>query len=369
MRLHRLLAIIAALALSASAQAAPWQFAPNAGTLAGDAAWAKTAAYGTNALQLNGHGSLDVPEPVVDTRRSFTVSAWVKLKQIGGYQTFVSIDGGQVSGFFLQLRASGTFAFTMLASDQPQGGAFASSALPVQPGVWYNLVGVHDAAAQTISLYVNGVLQQTQPDAAAWQATGHTEIGRGKYNGSPVDYVRGEVDDVRFTQTAQIDAPQLAAIAARTHALDSALSIDLSRPGPAISPLLYGLMIEDISHSIDGGLYAEEIQNRALNDDPKSPVHWSLIGSPGAGTLSLDTANPVPNTALTHSLRLDITAAGQNAGAANSGYWGIPVRPSTTYKASFYAKASTGYSGPLTASLQEAIDGTVSAAIIWKATP
>ncbi len=38
-------------------------------------------------------------------------------------------------------------------------------------------------------------------------------------------------------------------------------------------------------------------------------------------------------------------------GAANDGYWGIPVRRDTTYTASFYAKGSGGFAGPLTASI------------------
>jgi alpha-L-arabinofuranosidase len=357
-KLFALIAVLSPFALPLTAQAAPWTFDRSAGTLNGDAAWLKTAQYGTQALQLSGHGSLDVSQPVVDTRQSFTVSAWVKVKQLGGYQTFVSTDGTQVSGFFLQLRASGTFGFTRLSTDQTDGPAsIASSAVPVQPGVWYNLVGVQDAAAQTLSLYVNGVLQQTVSYKTPWQATGPTEIGRGFYGGQPVDYVNGEIDDVHLTQGVALDLPQLAAIAARTHALDSALNIDLSKPGPRISPLLYGLMIEDISHSIDGGLYAELIQNRALKDNSTVPAHWSLAGGSSAGTLALDTTQPVPNTALTNSLRLDITAAGQDVGAANDGYWGIPVRPNTIYHASFYAKSSVNYYGPLTASLQSA-DGT-----------
>ena len=341
---------------SAYAQTAPWTFGKSAGTLTGDAAWAPSPRYGASGLTVSA-GSLDVPEPVVDTRQSFTVSAWVKLARLGGFQTFVSIDGAQVSGFYLQMRDSGAFAFAMIDRDAPGGSGIAASPLPVSPGVWYNLVGVHDAQAKTNSLYVNGVLMQTVPFAGSWQAAGHTEIGRGKFNGQPVDFVHGEIDDVHLTQGVVLDKPALAAIAAQTHALDPTLTLDLSHPGVSISPLLYGLMIEDISHSIDGGLYAELIQNRALNDDPKTPVHWSLV--PGSmGTLSLDKTQPVPNTALTNSLRLDVTQAGQTVGAANDGYWGIPVKPQTRYTASFYAKASPSYSGPLTASLQEAIDGT-----------
>ena len=36
---------------------------------------------------------------------------------------------------------------------------------------------------------------------------------------------------------------------------------------------------------------------------------------------------------------------------ANDGYWGIPVRPDTTYSASFFAKSGGGFAGPVTASL------------------
>ena len=36
---------------------------------------------------------------------------------------------------------------------------------------------------------------------------------------------------------------------------------------------------------------------------------------------------------------------------ANSGYWGIPVHPKTEYRASLWARAEAGFSGPLTVSI------------------
>src|SRR4051794_30053618 len=42
---------------------------------------------------------------------------------------------------------------------------------------------------------------------------------------------------------------------------------------------------------------------------------------------------------------------GKPAGVPNEGSWGFPVRPDTTYTASFYAKSGGGFSGPVTASL------------------
>ncbi len=48
---------------------------------------------------------------------------------------------------------------------------------------------------------------------------------------------------------------------------------------PHIDPMFYGLMTEEINFSYDGGLYAELVRNRAFKDDPKEPVHWSLINT------------------------------------------------------------------------------------------
>ena len=152
-------------------------------------------------------------------------------------------------------------------------------------------------------------------------------------------------------------------LALPTQAAPGHLTVQVDRPGVKISPTFSGLMIEDISHSIDGGLYAELIQNRAFKN-ADTPVHWASVqDGGGAGTITLDTDNPVPGTALTNSLRLDITSAGagQRVGVANDGYWGIPVVPNQTDRASFYAKAAPGFHGPLTVAIESADGQTVAA--------
>src|ERR1700722_9845969 len=55
------------------------------------------------------------------------------------------------------------------------------------------------------------------------------------------------------------------------------LAIKVDRPGVKISPMLYGLMTEEINHSYDGGLYGELIRNRSFKDDKTEPVHWTLV--------------------------------------------------------------------------------------------
>jgi len=124
------------------------------------------------------------------------------------------------------------------------------------------------------------------------------------------------------------------------------ITLDLSKPGVAVSPNLYGLMTEEINYSYDGGLYGELVRNRAMRDDRDKPAHWSPVGEGATVELSKkDGAAP----ALPVSLKV-------RGGVANDGYWGIPVRPATSYRLSFWAKADS--SGPVTASIESKDGGT-----------
>jgi alpha-N-arabinofuranosidase len=137
------------------------------------------------------------------------------------------------------------------------------------------------------------------------------------------------------------------------------ITIDASRAAGKVSPLLYGLMTEEINHSYDGGLYAELIRNRAFLDETASPAHWSAVrGDGAAAAIALDTTQPL-NATIATSLRVEVTQAstGHAAGVGNEGYWGIPVKPNTRYRASFFAKAAPRVTGPVTAAI-ESEDGT-----------
>jgi alpha-N-arabinofuranosidase len=134
---------------------------------------------------------------------------------------------------------------------------------------------------------------------------------------------------------------------------DPTFTVDTSHPAGKVSPMLYGLMTEEINHSYDGGLYAELVQNRAFLDSSNSPVHWFAVTNGNAtATLALDPSNAF-NDKLTTSLRLEVAGAStrQAAGVANGGYWGIPVQPHTQYRATLLAKAQSGFNGPITVSI------------------
>jgi alpha-N-arabinofuranosidase len=123
------------------------------------------------------------------------------------------------------------------------------------------------------------------------------------------------------------------------------------------SPTLYGLMTEEINYSYEGGLYGELIRNRTFKANPTNAVYWSTVGN---AVIALDATMPL-NDALNTSLKLDATAATKDspAGIANGGYWGIPVKPNTTYRVSFYAKLTTAFSGALTVNIQSADGKTI----------
>ncbi len=117
--------------------------------------------------------------------------------------------------------------------------------------------------------------------------------------------------------------------------------------------MLYGLMTEEINHSYDGGLYAELIRNRIFKDNPNNSEGWSLVQDDSATSkaaikLMAATERNVPNDERRHAitgalqtcLRLTVPNGGSKVGLANEGYWGIPVKPNTTYQASFYMKGS-----------------------------
>jgi alpha-L-arabinofuranosidase len=136
-------------------------------------------------------------------------------------------------------------------------------------------------------------------------------------------------------------------------AVAPAFTVDASRSAGEVSPKLYGLMTEEINHSYDGGLYGELIRNRAFLDDAKAPSHWSTIGDDDDNaSIALDPTNSL-NDKLTMSLRLTVAKATADhpAGVANSGYWGIPAEPKTTYRASIFARADSNFTGPVIVSI------------------
>jgi alpha-L-arabinofuranosidase len=161
-----------------------------------------------------------------------------------------------------------------------------------------------------------------------------------------------------YCTTSLIVAALSLAAAASLRAATATLTVEVDKPGHAISPTLYGIFFEDINCSADGGIYAEMVRNRSLEDSDK-PDWWEAIGN---GTvnfeLAVDSTQPV-SAKNPHSLRVAIgNAGGGRAGVANHGYWGMAVTKGQTYALSLFARGGERFAGPLTVSL-EGSSGTV----------
>ncbi len=131
------------------------------------------------------------------------------------------------------------------------------------------------------------------------------------------------------------------------------ITIHADKPLHKVSPLLYGLMTEEINYSYDGGLYAEMVRNRTFQHDWSGFAHWTLVEQ-GTGRATMgDARTDGPTVDLPGSLQLTVTSAdAQNpAGLRNEGYWGMAVRPDTAYTGSIFAHALEGNIGPMTVSL------------------
>ncbi|MDE1154700.1 MAG: alpha-L-arabinofuranosidase C-terminal domain-containing protein [Acidobacteriaceae bacterium] len=117
------------------------------------------------------------------------------------------------------------------------------------------------------------------------------------------------------------------------------LTVETHQNVAQINPGMYGLMTEEINHSYDGGLYAEMVRNRTLDKSWAGFEYWNLVEL-GTGRAEMDGSDDGPSKALPKSMKVVITSASakNEAGIANGGWWGMDVRPSTTYTGSFYAK-------------------------------
>ncbi|MER6105757.1 LamG domain-containing protein [Streptomyces sp. NPDC001832] len=161
-----------------------------------------------SGLSLNGTTSYAATAgPVIDTRASYTVSAWVRLNADTRDATVVGQDGVNRSPFLLGYEQSTKkWSFREVNADAPAAGTWTyqrvTSKNQAVPKVWTHLAGVFNSADNTISLYVNGDLQGTTPFTTAWAATGPLQIGRVQWSGTYADYFPGTIDEVAMWQEA-----------------------------------------------------------------------------------------------------------------------------------------------------------------------
>ncbi|WP_030180117.1 LamG domain-containing protein [Streptomyces sp. NRRL S-813] len=162
-------------------------------------------------LSLNGSTAYAATSAtVLDTRASYTVSAWVRVDAGVSHVMTALAQAPETAApfpkkytpFGLSYAGGGanTWSMSALGDDGTLHTAAAQQATP--RGVWTHVAGVFDAGNKKISLYVNGRLQATAAAGTPWKASGPLQIGRGLWNDAFTDYLQGSVDEVSVWQRA-----------------------------------------------------------------------------------------------------------------------------------------------------------------------
>jgi hypothetical protein len=217
-----------------------WRFNEGHGTVAGDATglgrpltleggagWT-SGVHGT-ALQIGGPGQQAVTaRPVIDTSRSFTVSAWLNSRAARQTGTAVSQLGTDGSSFSLGIltAAQGRQSISGLIGRRPNPvpgiatwWTFIVPATPSCPpvscgvkanlryddgrstpalGSWHQVTGVYDAGTQTASVYVDGIPEDVEHVDQMPRATGPLTVGAGVgVHALGADPFVGAIDEVR----------------------------------------------------------------------------------------------------------------------------------------------------------------------------
>lgn len=129
------------------------------------------------------------------------------------------------------------------------------------------------------------------------------------------------------------------------------ISVDVSKKKTDISPLMYGLFIEDINFAADGGLYPEQVKNRSFEFD-RPMMGWRVLKNDGAdGNVLIyrDDKNPKnPNYA-----RITLNKERKGFALRNEGFRGLGIRDGAKYRFSLKARP---VEGKITALRAEVVD-------------
>ncbi|MFE4692553.1 LamG-like jellyroll fold domain-containing protein [Streptomyces sp. NPDC056749] len=174
------------------------------------AGWDALSRSGPSAGKFNGTSAyLSTSGPVLDTTKSFSVSAWARLTTNDVNYTVLSQAGTNASGFQLYYStAANAWIFNRHQTDIA-GPAITRSigSKPPVLNVWTHLAGVYNAAAQTIQLYVNGVAQGDPVPftVTPWKASGGLQVGRLWASATGKENFAGSLDEVKVWSRALAD--------------------------------------------------------------------------------------------------------------------------------------------------------------------
>jgi alpha-L-arabinofuranosidase len=130
--------------------------------------------------------------------------------------------------------------------------------------------------------------------------------------------------------------------AAAQTAAPAAITVQVGKPGAAVSKSMYGLFFEDINFAADGGLYPELVKNKSFETAPPLLGWRALQGGANLDTYAVRSEQPV-SAGSPHYVRIATRAnAPGEAGLENEGFRGMGIREGAEYTLSFYARRGAG---------------------------
>lgn len=149
----------------------------------------------------SGYAATD--DAVLDTGKSYTVAAWVRLDTLSKSQMILSQNGSAYSPFYVYYSSSNGYWSVITTSADSTGLTYTatSMAAPVAANVWTHVALVHNASAKTVRLIVNGKWY-IEKAATTWASAGAFQVGRGLWAGSYIWPLQGSIDEVRTWQRA-----------------------------------------------------------------------------------------------------------------------------------------------------------------------
>lgn len=191
-------------------------------TLTGGYTWDTTATISNQTAQTTvpdfdgTTGYAEAQSSLIDTAASYTISAWANPTSTttGQIHEIASLCGTNHCALYLEVNSSGNWELSSAASDSSATVPYESidSGIPAALGTWTHLIGVYDATAKTLTLYINGTAAGHISSTTPWAANGIFTIGASNYPGvSTSNYFNGEIADVE-TYNYPMNPTQAAAL-------------------------------------------------------------------------------------------------------------------------------------------------------------
>ncbi|WP_161962306.1 LamG domain-containing protein [Nocardioides speluncae] len=263
-------------------------------TLGPAAGWsARGRLAGAIRFDGRGYGPATAGPAVIDTTKSFSVAAWVRLDKEASLATVFSSPGQNVSALSVWWdRADGKWRAGRYPKDASSSKQSIASVSGRPSGVWSHVAATYDRATNKMRLFVNGRPQGTLKfSGTPWAGTG-LWVGCDKWSGRAFRCMRASVDDLRVYQTVLPSADIATLAAPRVN--DNPVAAAAGR-WRMEDPAAAGQAADEV---FDGALTLNGVQGDAFSAG-------ALVVGP-SGAASASTPKPVIDSTGAYTVKVDV---------------------------------------------------------------